>query len=94
MEVTLFQGDCSCIPELGHHRRKNLQCDGDGGQSLGRLFGRENIKRQRGEGQDKDPKEACVEITNNWGKNKREKDRTIQSPGTPSISNDSVRLEE
>lgn len=38
----LFQGDCSCLPELRHHSKKTLQSDGDGDQSLGHLFGRKH----------------------------------------------------
>lgn len=73
MEVTLFQGSCGCIPELWHHRRKTLCCDGD--QSLGHLFGRENIKRQseRGGSEQGSQGSPCKNYSN-WGKRKKKKD--------------------
>lgn len=70
-----------------------------GTKALGICLAEKTLRdRVRGEGQNKDPREAHVKIIVTGGKGKkkrwRDKDWPILSPGTPSISSDSVRLEE
>lgn len=81
-----------------------------GTRALGMRLAEKTLRdRVSREGQDKDPREACVQVPTNWEKRERQGPEehpalldsalsrgvwTGQSPEAPSNSGDSVRLEE